>query len=54
MIFIDSNVPVYLVGSPLPQDALHIAVMERYGVATIFSFDRDYDRHPGLDRISRA
>ena len=45
---------MYLVGSAHPQDALHIAVMVRYGVATIFSFDRDYDRHPGLDRISRA
>ena len=41
-------------GRQSARDALHIAVMERYGVATIFSFDRDYDRHPGLDRISRA
>ena len=45
---------MYLVGSAHPEDALHIAFMERYGVATIFSFDRDYDGHPGLDRISRA
>lgn len=34
------------------RDALHIAVMERYGVRTIFSFDADYDRWPGLERIS--
>ena len=48
MIFLDS------LDRPTPKDALHIAVMERYGVTTILSFDRDYDRHPGLDRISRA
>lgn len=29
------------------RDALHLAVMERYGVKTIFSFDGDYDRWPG-------
>lgn len=32
--------------------ALHIAVMERHGIETIFSFDRDYDRRPGLVRIA--
>jgi uncharacterized protein len=36
------------------RDALHIAVMERYGIETIFSFDGDYDRWPGLERISRV
>jgi predicted nucleic acid-binding protein len=36
------------------RDALHIAVMERYGIKTIFSFDGDYDRWPGLERISKA
>jgi len=36
------------------RDALHIAVMERYGVETIFSFDADYDRWPGLERITKA
>ncbi len=29
------------------RDALHIAVMERYGIHTIFTFDADYDRWPG-------
>ncbi|MEO8661102.1 MAG: type II toxin-antitoxin system VapC family toxin [Bryobacteraceae bacterium] len=36
------------------RDALHIAVMERYGINTIFSFDGDFDRYPGLERISRT
>lgn len=35
------------------RDALHIAVMERHGISSIFSFDADYDRWPGLERISR-
>jgi len=33
------------------RDALHISIMERYGIRQILSFDRDYDRWPGLDRI---
>lgn len=33
------------------RDAIHIAVMERHGIGTIFSFDKDYDRRPGLERI---
>ena len=36
------------------RDALHIAVMERYGINTIFTFDGDYDRWPGLERISKT
>jgi predicted nucleic acid-binding protein len=36
------------------RDALHIAVMERHGIEVIFSFDRDYDRWPGLMRISKV
>ena len=28
--------------------ALHTAVMEQYGIETVFSFDRGYDRWPGL------
>lgn len=34
------------------RDALHIAVMERHGIETIFSFDRDYDHRAGLVRIA--
>jgi len=33
------------------RDALHIAVMERHGIRSILSFDRDFDRWPGLRRI---
>ncbi len=33
------------------RDALHIAIMERYDVKSIFSFDSDYDRWPGIERI---
>ena len=35
------------------RDSLHIAVMERYGIETIFSFDGDYDRWKALKRISK-
>ena len=33
------------------RDAIHIAVMERYDVHSILSFDADFDRWPGLERI---
>ena len=35
------------------RDALHIAVMERHGIRSILSFDGDFDRWPGLQRIYR-
>jgi len=35
------------------RDAVHIAVMERYGIRSILSFDGDFDRWPGLQRIQR-
>lgn len=35
------------------RDAVHIAVMERHGIRSILSFDSDFDRWPGLDRIHR-
>jgi predicted nucleic acid-binding protein len=35
------------------RDALHIAIMERHGIRSIFSFDADFDRWPGLQRIHR-
>ena len=35
------------------RDAVHIAVMERRGVGAILSFDSDFDRWPGLERIHR-
>jgi predicted nucleic acid-binding protein len=33
------------------RDAIHIAIMERNGVRSIFSFDSDFDRWPGLQRV---
>ena len=33
------------------RDAVHVAVMELYGVEQIFSFDRGFDQVPGVTRI---
>lgn len=33
------------------RDAIHIAVMERYGVARILSFDSGFDAVPGIQRV---
>ncbi len=33
--------------------AVHIAVMERHSIRSILSFDRDFDRWPGLQWIHR-
>jgi uncharacterized protein len=35
------------------RDAVHLAVMERHGIRSILSFDSDFDRWPGLERIHR-
>ena len=35
------------------RDAVHIPVMERHGIRSILSFDADFDRWPGLQRIHR-
>lgn len=35
------------------RDAVHIAIMERHGIGSILSFDADFDRWPGLERIHR-
>ncbi|HTS25135.1 MAG TPA: type II toxin-antitoxin system VapC family toxin [Bryobacteraceae bacterium] len=35
------------------RDSVHIAVMERHGIRSILSFDGDFDRWPGLQRIYR-
>ena len=34
------------------RDAIHVAAMERAGASRIMSFDRDFDRYPGLERLS--
>lgn len=33
------------------RDALHLAVMERYGIAQILSFDSAFDGFPGISRL---
>jgi len=33
------------------RDAIHVAVMERQGIRTILSFDTDFDRWPGVNRV---
>lgn len=33
------------------RDALHLAVMERQRIETIFSFDRGFDGFPGITRL---
>jgi len=33
------------------RDALHVAVMRRHSIEAIMSFDRGFDRYPGLGRI---
>ena len=35
------------------RDAVHIAIMERHIIRSIFSFDADFDRWAGLQRIHR-
>ena len=34
------------------RDAVHAAVMRSAGISDIFSFDRGFDRFPGISRIS--
>lgn len=34
------------------RDALHVAIMERYRVRQILTFDAGFDRAPGVDRIA--
>ncbi len=36
---------------PSARDALHVAVMRRYGIDTIMSFDRGFDTVPGIRRV---
>ena len=36
------------------RDALHIAVMQRYEIERIVSFDRGFDLWPGIERLPRV
>jgi len=40
--------------APSARDALHIAIMERGGIRSILSFDADFDKWPGLQRLHRV
>lgn len=34
------------------RDALHVAVMRRHGIDAIMTFDRGFERYPGIRRVS--
>lgn len=34
------------------RDALHVAIMERHGIARILSFDEGFDGVPGIERLT--
>lgn len=36
------------------RDAVHVAVIERYSIGSILTFDSDFDRWPGLKRIHQV
>lgn len=40
-----------VVDRSMARDALHAAVVHLYGLSAICSFDRDFDRFPGVRRI---
>lgn len=36
------------------RDAIHLAVMQRHGIVGIITFDRGFDRLPGIERVALA
>jgi predicted nucleic acid-binding protein len=34
------------------RDSVHLAVMRRHGIDRIMTFDRGFDAHPGIERLS--
>jgi predicted nucleic acid-binding protein len=34
------------------RDAIHVAIMRRYGIERIMTFDRGFDAYPGIERLS--
>ena len=59
MIFIDSNIPMYLVGAAHPHkiDAQRIleeiiAIMKRYDISAILTFDKGFQQYPGIGVLS--
>ena len=66
MIFIDSNILLNLIAdieraktllmglTPLSaRHAVHVAVMQRYDIARIMSFDAGFDQVPSVERVWR-
>lgn len=45
MIFVDSNIPMYLIG-------VHIAVMLHRKISKIMTFDTAFQKFPGISIIS--
>ena len=43
-----------LLGGPRlsARDALHVAAMQSVGAHRIMSFDADFERYPGIERLS--
>jgi len=56
VIFVDSNIPMYLIGAPhrhkTDAQRLLFAVMERHGIDTILSLDSGFDGFPGIKRLA--
>ena len=49
---VESARDILLAGLPVSaRDALHVAVMRRYGVESVLSFDRGFDHFPGIVRL---
>ena len=60
VIFVDSNVPMYLVGARAiahqqhalsARDCLHVAVMERRSVAVALTCDTRFALRPGIECV---
>lgn len=57
VIFVDSNVPMYLLGKPHPnkhraRNTIHLAVMRTAGVSRILTLDRGFGACHGIERLT--
>jgi len=51
MIFVDSNVPIYLVGADHPNKTRSRLLLER-ATSRVMTFDRGFDGIPGIVRLA--